>query len=123
MALDRELTTISLPADADLSAGQYRLVAVGTDEQVALANGTVAKIIGVLMNKPVAADEPARVAIAGVSKCIAGGSITAGDTVVANAQGFALSGSGTTSVVAGRALTTCAGSGNYFELLIQPHTL
>lgn len=123
MALERELVTISLPADADLSAGQYRLVKIGTDEQVALADGTTAKVIGVLQNKPGAADRAARVGIGGVSKCIAGGSITAGDTVVANAQGFALSGNGATSRIAGIALTTAAGSASYFELLIQPSVL
>lgn len=123
MALDRELITISLPADADLSAGQYRLLAIGTDSQVAFANGTVAKVIGVLQNKPTVADEAARVGIAGVSKAVAGAPITAGDTIVANAQGFCLPGSGVTSRIAGIALTSAGGSGNIFELLIQPSVL
>lgn len=121
--LDRDLHSISIPAASDISAGQFRIVAVDSSGRAVLANGTADKVIGVLQNKPSGTLVPASVGIFGVTRCVAGGSITAGDTVVANAQGFALSGSGATSRVAGIAISTAQGSTDLFELLLSPHVV
>ena len=118
-AVDREIIAVSLPADAALGTAML-IVAVNGDGQIAYGAGSVDAVIGVLQNKTAAADEPARVAIAGVSRCIAGAAVNAGELIKSNAQGFGLPTTTTGNTYAGRALTDAVGSGNIFELLIQP---
>jgi hypothetical protein len=116
--MEQEVITINLVAGADLSGSQYRLVAVDNSGKAVAANGATAKVIGVLLNKP-GAGQAARVAIAGVTSCVAGAAVNAGDTIVANATGAGIPGNTTGNVIAGRALTGAA-SGARFQLLIAP---
>ena len=119
MPVDRDLKCISYPASGDLSAGQFRIVAIDANGRVGLANGTVDKVVGILQNKPSALGQAAQVAIGGVSRCVAGASVAPGDFIVANAQGFALAGAGATSQVVGRAVSNEAnGSALLFECQI-----
>lgn len=76
----------SLVAAADLSAAQFRAVKVNSSGQVALAAaGEFA--IGILQNKPTAGQTATVVTVGPVSKAVAGGSITAGALVAADASG------------------------------------
>jgi regulator of RNase E activity RraA len=82
--------TRTYEAGADLSAGQFRFVTLAADGQVDLAtNGAAA--VGVLLNEPNAAGRAATVAIAPAGVLVeAGGTITAGDEIAADADGVAI---------------------------------
>lgn len=77
--------TISLPAAADLSASQFLAVKVDSNGRAAVA-GAGEFCVGILQNKP-GSGQAATVAYAGISKVVAGGNITAGMSVAANASG------------------------------------
>lgn len=99
-------TCISRPANADLSAKQYRFMNVNSSGKLILATAG-GRVVGVLQNDPDAADEPGSLQIAGVSMVMAGGSVTAGDAVASDANGEAVTASGADNI-AGIALTTAA---------------
>jgi hypothetical protein len=121
MALERNLTLISLPAAADLSADQFHIVAIDASGRAALATGTVSKVIGVLYNKVSGTAYGAQVAIAGVARVVAGGSVAPGDYIVSDGAGFGIAGTGATSQVVGRCISNEAtASGYIFECLLQP---
>lgn len=124
MALERNIQTISLPAAADLSTRQFHIVSIDTAGRAALAGGSVAAVIGVLQNKPSGTAHAAQVAIGGVSKLVAGGSVAAGDLIKSDANGFGVVTTTTGNTVVGRALSSEAtGSGLVFECLIFPQTI
>ena len=88
MAVNKRVTSISMPAGTDLSAAQFRIVKMESDGQVALATDGADPMIGILMNKPAAADRAAEVAIAGSEvKIEAGAALVTGDLVTAVAGG------------------------------------
>lgn len=104
------IQTISLPAGADLSAKQYHAVIVNSSGQVVIAPlaGTSASVVGILQNTPVSG-EAATVAISGVSKVVASGTVTAGSTVMVNGvDGQIADFSGITQRRIGLALTSAA---------------
>ncbi|CAB4130450.1 hypothetical protein UFOVP119_74 [uncultured Caudovirales phage] len=78
--------TVTLAAAADLSTKQYYAVKVDSSGNAAVA-GAGDFAAGLLQNKPSAAGQPATVAYGGVSKGFAGGTITAGNLVAADASG------------------------------------
>lgn len=88
MAYEEALTCITMPAAADLSASQFCFVYQDSNGRAALA-GEGVRAIGVLQNKPAAQDREARIAIAGVTKVLCGGSITSGNPVSVGANGKA----------------------------------
>jgi len=118
MSFEESLKSISLPANADLSAKQYYAIEVANSSgegRAALA-GDGEFIIGVLQNKPIAG-EAATVAISGVTKAAAGGTITAGNSVGVDANGkFVAAATGDRRV--GVALMSAV-SGDIFPLLIS----
>lgn len=93
---------ITLVAAADLSAKQGFLVKVDTDGKAAVA-GAGEAAIGVLVNAPAAA-AIAVVRVAGVARAIAGGAVTKGDRIAADAAGK------TKTAVAGKVDTSDAGA-------------
>lgn len=86
MAGTNAMTCVSIEASADLSALQFTAVKMGTGRKIASATAATDTIIGVLMNKPVSG-QPGEVAIAGIAKGIAGGTIAAGDKLTATTGG------------------------------------
>lgn len=115
-----------LIASGDLSSDQFKLVKKNTtDNQVALNDVAGGPVVGVLYNKPDAANEAAEVVNLGVAKVTAGATITAGDHIVSNASGTAaVAASGATGgdvgdFVVGIALEGCS-SGEKFALLLVP---
>jgi hypothetical protein len=119
MAFDNFVQSVSLPAAADLSAAQFKLLTVNSSGNAALA-GATSLVVGVLQNKPDAAGKAATVAYAGVSKVVAGGSITAGARVTADANGAAVAAASAGDAVLGVALAT-ASSGDLIPVLINPY--
>jgi hypothetical protein len=77
--------SISLVAAAALTAKQFYAVKIDSNGKAALA-GAGEAAIGIVQNNP-GAGQPASVMVSGSSKAVAGGSITAGDVVAANADG------------------------------------
>lgn len=121
-ALEREVVSITIPADADLSASQFRIAVVNSDEQAAIAAGATGKIIGVLYNKPSAADVAAEIAIGGVARVTAGGVVAAGDLLTSDGNGKAIATTTTGHVLLGRALTGGADT-QLIEVLLFPGTV
>lgn len=76
-----------LLAAADLSAKQFLAVKVDNTGKIAVA-GAGDHAIGVLQDTP-ASGEPGCVMLDGVTKMVAGGAITAGDLIAADANGKA----------------------------------
>ena len=67
---------LSLVASADLSAAQYKFVKLTSTGQIALVAATTDVPIGILQNKPTSG-KAGTVRVTGVSKAVAGGTITA----------------------------------------------
>lgn len=110
---------IPLTVAADLSAAQFRFMIVGTDGRgtTSAANG---KIIGILQNTPAAAGRAGVFRIAGVSKLEVGASVSAGDYLASNAQGFGTTAASLVDQIGAQALSTANGSGDYIDVLLQP---
>lgn len=121
-ALEREIVSIAIPANADLSASQFRIAVVNSSEKAAIAAAATAKIIGVLYNKPAAADVAAQIAISGVARVTAGGVVAAGDLLTSDANGKAIATTTTGNVLIGRALTAGADT-QLIEVLLAPGTV
>ncbi len=119
MSYEMCVEAISLPAAADLSAAQFKIITVNSSGQAALANAT-ALTVGVLQNKPTAAGQPATVAYAGVSKVLAGGNITAGARVTADANGAGITATTAGDAVLGVALASAV-AGDVVAVLINPY--
>jgi len=93
MAREEALRMITLTAGEDLSSAQYLIMQLSDENTVTKATASNQTLIGVLQNDP-ESGEPAAVAFSGVSKVIAGGAISAGDYVTADANGKAVASSG-----------------------------
>lgn len=74
---------IPIAAGADLSAAQYKAVAIGGT--IAANNGAA---LGILQNKPAASGRDATVCYAGRSRYVAGAAITAGNRICVTTSGF-----------------------------------
>lgn len=97
---------ISLAAGADLSGSQYHFVKESTTADDTVILSTVgASAIGVVQNKPTSG-QAATVMLDGVSKVVAGGTVTRGDLIDSDANGAAVT--HTTGVVLGQALESVA---------------
>ena len=84
MAWENRVLTITLPADEDLSADQYRLVVLdATSGKVRRPNAATDIPLGVLQNAPSAADKPAVVVPlgGGISKVQLGATLAIGAIV------------------------------------------
>lgn len=114
----------SLPgasASADLSAKQFHIVKMTGDKTVTFCAAVTDLCMGVLQDAPTSG-QPANVAIGGLSKVLAGGTITAGQLVGTDNAGKAVAivaGTDTTQYILGRAITGGA-SGEYISVLVTP---
>jgi len=110
---------ITLKAYGDLSAYQFHIMKVGTDGKANLATDPddhTACMIGILQNKPDAADEPAVVRIEGVAKVVGGATIAAGTKVTCDGDGHLAAAVSGDNVI-GIALET-AGSTKITQILL-----
>jgi hypothetical protein len=76
-----------MPANADLSASQYLGVEENSTGKAVVATTLGQAGVGILYNKPDAADRAAEVAVSGVAKGMAGAAITPGAKVTVMANG------------------------------------
>lgn len=108
MGYEVPLFNHTLIAAADLSAAQYHAVKVDANGQAALA-GAGEDAIGILQNVP-QAGQAATVMMLGVTKAIYGGTVTAGQKVMVDANGkivpYADAAAGSTNYAIGKALTS-----------------
>lgn len=74
-------------AARDMSNAQFQGVSVSADDTVDIP-AALANIVGVLQNKPAAANRGATVRIAGQSKVRAGGTIAAGESLTIAVSGW-----------------------------------
>lgn len=88
MAYEGEGIDLSLPAGGDLSSYQYRIIAIDANGRGTIQTTVGGTAVGVLQNKPSAADVPARVRIAGVTKIKVNAAVNDGVLLTNNVQGF-----------------------------------
>ncbi len=90
MAYENLGKCVTLPANADLSASQYKFVDINSSGKVAVA-GDGLDAIGVLQDDPAAADRGAIVMVgAGITKVKSGGTCTAGSPAASDSSGRAV---------------------------------
>lgn len=90
MAYEERRESISRDAAGDLSAHQYKFMALNSSGQVALNTASGGDCLGVLQNKPAAAGQASTVTTGGVTKVIAGASFNPGVAIMSNATGLAI---------------------------------
>ncbi len=120
MALTRKQNSITIPASADLSTNQFRLVGVDSAGRLVVIANAATPFLGVLLNKPDAIDREAEVAVAGSTvKLVAGATIAEGDLITAVAGGRGSPSTTDTDEVVGMAISP-GGSGVLVEVNIAP---
>ena len=117
MAVTNNQTCVTLEAGADLSAKQYYFVSLASDGQVdATGDGLMAT--GVLQNDPAAAGRAAEVAIAGLTKGTAGGTVAGGAAVASDANGAGVT-AATGDIILGTAVAGGA-AGDVISIIFHP---
>jgi len=112
---------LSIPASADLSAKQYRFMTIDSSGNLATSSRG-ALSVGVLQDAPAALARPGKVRIIGATKVVAGGTVTAGQAIVADANGAAVNASSADNAYMGFALASAV-SGDIFAMVLQPRGL
>jgi len=89
--VDHYLEIPGMVAGEDMSGKQYRGVVISADfTVVGVSNANTSKPIGILQNDPTSG-EPAVIAMCGVCRAEAGGTITVGDSLAYNNSGDVIS--------------------------------
>lgn len=117
MALNENLQYITRPSNADLSTKQYLFVELDSSGKVSACNSAGELAIGVLQNKPAAADRDALVGFIGVSKVVAGSGGLASNAKVTTDN----TGKGVTAASTNHVLGICvkgAAAGEIAEVLL-----
>ena len=119
MAYENLGKCIALPSSGDLSERQYRFVRLNSSGQIVLVGSVGGTAIGVLQDKPTAANQAASVMVGpGVTKIVAGGNFNAGDDLKSDGQGRAISAGGSDAL--GYALeANTSGEGAIVSMLFQ----
>lgn len=121
MAIEGAVQIIpGLKAGADLSAKQFLVMKISAASTVMPCAATTDNPVGVLQDAP-KSGQPAAVAFAGTTKAIAGGTVTAGDTVGTDGNGKVVTyveGTDTTKYRVGKAVTGGA-SGETISVQLQ----
>jgi hypothetical protein len=122
MAYEQGLRSVGVPSSADLTSGgtvdpQFLFVSVNANGQIALT-GAGACPDGVVQDKPNAQGYEAQVGILGVTKLITGAAVNAGDPLMPNANGQAITWTAGNWVRA-RALAASSGAGIAIPALLM----
>jgi len=117
MAYKNSQVSVTLEAGADLSANQFHFVTMDSDGQLSVSTDGAASV-GVLLNDPSAAGRAAEVAIGGLTRVEAGGTVTAGDAVASGGTGEAIT-AASGDVILGTAVTGGA-DGEVISIIFQP---
>ena len=120
MAFENPVSTFpGLEAAADLSTHQFKFVKVTANRRVNIT-GAGEQAIGVLQDDPDAAGKSAAVWGPGsTSKVVAGAAVTAGDKVMSDATGRAITAT-STNFINGVAIEAAAGAGAVITVLLVP---
>lgn len=127
MAFESNQVNISLPAAADLSAHQYKFVKLNSSGQVAAMAAATDIPVGVLQNKPNAANDMATVCVLGITKIQGDADLSKGAQIGTSADGQAdakVAGTDTTEYAVGQVLEDNTAAGGYATCLINcinPH--
>ena len=89
MATDNGVLDVSFKAGADLSTKQFYLVYLDSSAKIQLCDGITRQAIGILQNKPDAADKEAVVRLMGISKIVLGVTLATGARISVAATGKA----------------------------------
>jgi|TARA_Y100000310_G_scaffold163513_1_gene163326 hypothetical protein len=103
-------------ANEDLSSMQYKIVYVDGNNGAKLRAAQGVGVLGVLNNKP-QSGEHASVVVAGLTRCVAGGTVTAGSWITCSASGTGITVS-SGEYILGKSITGVA-SGSNFQMLVQ----
>lgn len=79
--------TYSLPASADLSSSQWCAVDLDASGKLQVANAAGDRAVGILLDKPNAADVPGLVGAFGIYPCKAGAAFNEGDRLTVDGSG------------------------------------
>ncbi len=114
---------ITLLAAADLSEKQYRFVTIDSSGNAAVSTRG-ALSVGVLQNKPAALGRAAEIRVVSgtTTKVVAGGTVTAGQAVVSDANGAAVNASSADNAYMGFFLESGV-NGGIVAMLLQPRGL
>jgi hypothetical protein len=107
------------PASADLSTKQYYCMVLSSG-QLATAGANVS-VTGILQDKPNAAGVSGTIAVAGISKAVAGAAITQDALVTCDAAGKVVTAATTATTIhhiVGRALVAAAADGDVISVLL-----
>jgi hypothetical protein len=83
----KDILSLTFLAYTDLSTKQYKFMAVPSSTGTVNTAGSAVATIGILQDKPSAANRPACVRVAGVSKLVLGGTVTAGARLTPDTNG------------------------------------
>lgn len=117
MAYEESAIMVTLPANGDLASQQFKFVKLNSSGRL-VANGLGEAAVGVLQDDPRAAGRAGAVAIGGIVKVKAEGTIAAGADVASDADGGAVAAT-TGQIVLGTAVTGGA-SGEIISMLFHP---
>jgi hypothetical protein len=116
VAKHEAIEVISVEASADLSAHQFKFMALSSG-QLALQTSSSAANVGVLQDKPAAAGRVGSVAISGRVKVVSGAAVSVGALVMSSTTGKAITATGSGNRVEGLALTASGADGELIEIL------
>lgn len=123
MSFDHSALDITLTASGDLSAKQYHFMTIDGNGNLAVSTrGQLS--VGVLQDAPAALGRAGRLrTVSGsVTKVVAGGTITAGQAIVSDANGAGVNASSADNAFMGIALVSAV-SGDIFAMVLQPRGL
>ena len=115
MAYEQPCFRYSALANADLSAAQFKFIKLNTSAKAAVVAAVGVDHHGILQNTPDAANKMATIVKSGISKCIAGGTVTIGDRISIDASGRGVTAVSDAGV--GVALTAAASTETFTILL------
>lgn len=110
---------ITLPAAADLSTYQYRFITIDANGRGTVATATTDAVVGILQNKPSAANVPARVRVHGISKHVAGAAQNEGAYLSPGVEGCGTATTQAGAIVGAMVLTASGGSGDLNDVLLM----
>lgn len=116
MAVEHKLNEITRKAGADLTSKEHFAVKFDANGDVILAAAATDKILGVLTREVGASAEPVGIAVEGLLKGVAGGTIAAGDFLTSDANGKLVATTTAGDIVIGQA-TESAVANDVFEFI------
>jgi len=119
MSETESVTKLTIPASGDLSTKKYYAMTVNSSGQVATAGTAGVFCVGVLLNKPSAANQAAEVAVGGRTPAIAGAAFNAGVFLMTNSSGQLVTAT-STNVILALALETASGANSIVDVLWNP---